>query len=68
MQRDDRRVLLLAAEPAAGLGLDDPGLLVVDAEAALERRVDVVRALERAVDGRRRRPRAGTAIIALFSM
>ena len=51
MERDDRRVLLLAAEPAAGLGLDDPRLLVVDAEAALERRVDVVRALERAVDG-----------------
>ena len=48
---DDRRELLLAAEPAAGLGLDDPRLRVVDAEAALERRVDVVRALERAVDG-----------------
>ena len=51
MERDDRRVLLLATEPAAGLGLDDARLAVVDAEAALERGVDVVRALERAVDG-----------------
>ena len=51
MERDDRRELLLATEPAAGLGLDDPRLAVVDAEAALERGVDVVRALERAVDG-----------------
>ena len=40
----------LPAEPAAGLGLDDPGLRVVDREAPLERGVDVVRALERAVD------------------
>ena len=68
MERDDRRVLLLAAEPAAGLGLDDLRLGVVEAERPLQRLVDVVRALERAVDGRRRRPRAGTAIIALFSM
>ena len=51
MERDDRGELLLATEPAAGLGLDDARLPVVDAETALERRVDVVRALERAVDG-----------------
>ena len=51
VEGDDRGVLLLATEPAAGLRLDDPRLPVVDAEAALERRVDVVRALERAVDG-----------------
>ena len=51
MERDDRGELLLAAEPAARLRLDDPRLSVVDAEAALERGVDVVRALERAVDG-----------------
>ena len=51
MQRDHRRVLLLAPEPAAGLGLDHPRLAVVDGEPALEGRVDVVRALERAVDG-----------------
>ena len=51
MERDHRRVLLLAPEPAAGLGLDDARLAVVDREAALQRRVDVVRALERAVDG-----------------
>ncbi len=51
MQPDDRGELLLAAEPAAGLGLDHAGRLVVEAEPALERRVEVVRALERARDG-----------------
>ena len=51
VQRDHRRVLLLATEPAAGLRLDDARLPIVDAESALERGVDVVRALERAVDG-----------------
>ena len=50
VEPDHRRVLLLATEPAAGLGLDDPGLAAIDGEAALERRVDVVRALQRAVD------------------
>ena len=33
MQRDHRGVLLLAAEPAAGLGLDDLYLLVVQSSA-----------------------------------
>ena len=33
MEGDDRRVLLLAAEAAAGLGLDDRGLGVVSASA-----------------------------------
>ena len=51
VQPDDRGELLLAAEPAAGLGLDHAGGSVVEAEAALERRVQVVRALERARDG-----------------
>jgi hypothetical protein len=41
---------LLAAEPAAGLGLDDLGLGVVEAERPLHRLVDVVGALEAAVD------------------
>ena len=68
MQPDDRRELLLAAEPAAGLGLDDARLPVVEPEAALERGVDVVRALERARDGDAAVRRVGTAIIALFSM
>ena len=44
------RVLFLAAEAAAGLRLDDPDLLDRQAERAPERRVDVVRALERAGD------------------
>ena len=58
---------LLAAEPTAGLGLDDLGLAVVQPQRPLQRLVDVVRTLERAVD---RDPAvlAGTAIIALFSM
>ncbi len=51
VQGDHRRVLLLAPESAAGLGLDDARLPVVDGQTALERGVDVVRALERAVDG-----------------
>ena len=50
VEGDDRGVLLLAAEPAARLGLDDPRLFVVQAERPLQRLVDVVRALERAVD------------------
>jgi hypothetical protein len=49
VESDHRRVLLLAAEPASRLGLDDARLAVVDAESDLERRVDVVRALQRAV-------------------
>ncbi len=50
MEGDDRGVLLLAAEPAAGLRLDDLGLLPGEPEGSLQRLVDVVRALERAVD------------------
>ena len=50
VEGDDRWVLLLAAEAAAGLGLNDPGLLVGQAQRPLQRLVDVVRALERAVD------------------
>ncbi len=50
MQGEHRGVLLLAAEPAAGLGLDDLGAVVVEEQRALHRLVDVVRALERAVD------------------
>ena len=38
VQRDHRRVFLLAAEPAAGLRLDDARLAVVDGEAALAAR------------------------------
>ena len=51
MDGHDRGVLLLAAEAAAGLGLDDDRLAVGERERALERGVDVVRALERAVHG-----------------
>ena len=51
VEPDDRRVLLLPAEPATGLGLDDTRLRLVHREAPLQRGVDVVRALERAVDG-----------------
>jgi hypothetical protein len=50
VEGDDRRVLLFAAEPAPGLGLDDPGLSVAQSESPLHRFVDVVGALERAVD------------------
>ena len=51
MQRDDRRVLLLAAEAAAGLRLHDDRQLVAHLQRPLHRLVDVVRALQRAVDG-----------------
>ena len=51
MEGEDRGVLLLAAEAAAGLRLDHLGLRVGQQERAAERLVDVVRALERAVDG-----------------
>ncbi len=51
VDREDRRVFLLAPEPATRLRLDDLRLLVVELERALQRLVDVVRALERAVDG-----------------
>ena len=47
---DHRRELFLAAEPATGLGLDHACRLVVEPEAAFERRVQVVRALERPGD------------------
>src|SRR4029079_2882399 len=36
MERDDRGVLLLAAEPAPRLRLDDPGLLVAQTERPLQ--------------------------------
>ncbi len=49
MERDDRGVFLLAPEAAAGLRLDHARLAVVHRQPALERRVDVVRALERPV-------------------
>ena len=51
MESDDRRELLLAAEPATGLRLDDPCGVVLEPEPLLERGVDVVGALERAGDG-----------------
>ena len=51
MDGQDRRVLLLATEAAAGLRLDDLRAGVVETERPLERPMDVVRALERAVDG-----------------
>ncbi len=47
----DRGVLLLPPEAAAGLGLDDDRLAVAERERPLERGVDVVGALERAVHG-----------------
>ena len=50
MQRDDRGVLLLAAEAAAGLRLDHDRQLVAHVQRALHGLVDVVRALQRAVD------------------
>ena len=50
MEGDDRGVLLLAAEPAARLSLDDLGLGGRQPERPLHRLVDVVRALQRAVD------------------
>ena len=51
VEGDHRRVLLLAAEPAAGLRLDDLDERRVEAHARDQRLVDVVRALEAAVDG-----------------
>jgi hypothetical protein len=51
VSRDHRRILLLAPESAAGLCLDDPHLVAGQPEEHPERPVDVVRALERAVDG-----------------
>ena len=67
MDRDHRGVLFLAPEPATGLSLDDDGPLIVEAERPLHRRVDVVRALERAVDVTPPSAR-GIAIIAWVSM
>ncbi len=46
---DHGGVLLLATEAAAGLGLDDHGLVAGQRESAFECLVDVVRALERAL-------------------
>ena len=51
MDGDERGVLLLAAESAAGLGLDDDGSAAVERECPLERLVHVVRALQRAGHG-----------------
>ncbi len=51
MERDDGRELLLPTEATTGLRLDDPGAVIVEPETALQRCVDVVRALERAGDG-----------------
>ena len=48
---DHRRVLLLAAEAAARLGLHDHRLLGRQPQRPPERLVDVVGALQRAVDG-----------------
>ena len=67
VEGQDRGVLLLAPEAAAGLGLDHLGLRIAQEERAAERLVDVVGALERAVD-RHSAVVRGTAIIALFSM
>ena len=50
MQADDRRELLLATEPAAGLGLDHACRPVVQTQAPLQGGVEVVRALQRARD------------------
>ena len=51
VERDHRRVLLLPAEPAAGLRLHDLGVGVVEAETRPQRLVHVERTLEAAVDG-----------------
>ena len=68
VERDDRGVLLLAAEPAAGLGLDDAGLPVVEGQRRASARCgrSTGTGASRGRSPRRRRP--GTAIIALFSM
>src|SRR6266540_7485244 len=46
MNRDDRWVLLFAAEPATSLRLDDHGLPVGEIEGALQSAMNIVRALE----------------------
>ena len=46
---DHRRVLLLAAEAAAGLGLDDAHLVRRETEQDRQRAMNVVRALQRSV-------------------
>ena len=51
MDREHRGVLFLAPEAAPRLGLDDDRLAGVERHGPLERRVHVVRALERPVDG-----------------
>ena len=50
MEGDDRGVLLLAAESAARFGLDDHRLGIGQVQRPLQRPVDVIRALHRAVD------------------
>ncbi len=51
MDGEAGRILLLAAEPSTRLGLDDRHPVVAHRERSLHGRVDVVRALERPVDG-----------------
>ena len=51
MARDHRGIFLLAAEPAACLGLHDTNLVVRKAQEHPQRAVNVVGALERAVHG-----------------
>ena len=51
VDRHDRGVLLLAAKAATSLGLDHDRLAVAQGERPLERRMDVVGTLERAVHG-----------------
>ena len=50
MAGDHHEVLFLAAEPAAGLGLDDANLVVGQPHEHGERAMHVVRTLERTVD------------------
>ena len=51
VEGDDARIFLLAAEAATRLGLDHDRQLVAHVQRALHGLVDVVRALERPVDG-----------------
>jgi hypothetical protein len=51
MARDHRRVLFLPAEPATGLRLHHPNEFDGGSQKDRERLVDVVRALDRAVNG-----------------
>jgi hypothetical protein len=51
VSRDDRGILLLAAEAAAGLHLNNSNLLCWHLEERQERLLDVIRALHRAPDG-----------------